>query len=180
VSTDVLYHATRTTRSHPTAAFRRGQPTDATPVLTADGRRQLAAKAERLRVVMLPELRDALADRHRDVTVEDDYERAVAELRQLEDLLSVAESVDALPEDPEVVELGDLVTLEVGDEIERYVIVHPVEAPLDHLRISVAAPLAQALLGHHVGEQVEVRGPRATYRARVLGATRVQEHTTGG
>lgn len=38
--------------------------------------------------------------------------------------------------------------------VERFLIVHPVEAPLDDIRISVRSPLAQALLGHRAGEEV--------------------------
>lgn len=180
MTTGFFSDVTRAQGGRPAVGPRSRRTGELMPVLTSGGRRQLTAKADRLRALRLPELCDALADRRRDATVEADYERAFAELHQLEDLLSIAESVDAWPDDPEVVELGDLITLEIGDDIERYVIVHPAEAALDDLRVSADAPLAQALLGRHVGELVEIRGPRATYSVRILGASRLRESTAAG
>ncbi len=56
--------------------------------------------------------------------------------------------------------------------IERFRIVDPAEAALDEVRISAEAPLAQALLGHKVGERVAVHGPGGSYGCRILGAIR--------
>jgi transcription elongation GreA/GreB family factor len=41
------------------------------------------------------------------------------------------------------------------------------------MRISVRSPLAQALLGHRVGEEVEVAAPTGPYRCRILAAERL-------
>jgi transcription elongation GreA/GreB family factor len=72
-----------------------------------------------------------------------------------------------------VVELGDEVTVEFdAGETERFLLVDPVEAPLDQLRISVESPLARALLGRPVGEEVEVRAPGGRYRCRILATRR--------
>jgi transcription elongation factor GreA len=96
--------------------------------------------------------------------------RGVAELSQLNAILSQAITTEELPpEEPGVVELGDEVTVAfAADETERFLLVDPVEAPLDQLRISVESPLAQALLGHRVGEEVEVKAPGGRYRCRLL------------
>lgn len=71
--------------------------------------------------------------------------------------------------EPAVVELGTAVTVRDGQGVmERFLIVHPVEAPLDDMRISVRSPLAQALLGHRVGEEVEVASPSGPYTCRIV------------
>jgi transcription elongation factor GreA len=69
---------------------------------------------------------------------------------------------------PEV-ELGKAVTVrDAQGVVERFLIVHPIEARLDDMRISVRSPLAQALLGHRVGEEVEVAAPSGPYRCWIV------------
>lgn len=142
------------------------------PVLTIEGRQLLAERLERLRSAVLPEMLEAFTDRHRDGETVLDYERVLAEAARLESLLASAQLVEDLPDDPYVVELGDLVTLEIDGSIERFLLVDPVEAALDDLRISTDSPLARALMGRRIGEEVPVVGPGGSYSCRVLGATR--------
>lgn len=143
------------------------------PILTTEGRSRLAERLDRLRTEVLPEMLEAFSDRHRDGETALEYERLLFEVARLEALLGAARVVEDWPDDPAVVELGDLVTMELDDgSIERFLLVDPAEAALDELRISAESPLARALMGHHVGEFVEVHGPGGSYRCRVLGATR--------
>ena len=102
------------------------------------------------------------------------YARGAAELAQLHSILGQAITTEELPpEESGVVELGDEVIVEFADgETERFLLVDPVEAPLDQLRISVESPLARALLGRQVGEEVEVRAPAGRYRCRLLATRR--------
>jgi hypothetical protein len=102
------------------------------------------------------------------------YARGAAELAQLHSVLGQAITTQELPpEQPGVVELGDEVTVEfTAGETERFLLVDPVEAPLDQLRISIESPLARALLGRSVGEQVEVEAPGGRYRCRILATRR--------
>jgi transcription elongation GreA/GreB family factor len=102
------------------------------------------------------------------------YARGAAELAQLHSILGQAITTEELPpEELGVVELGDEVTVEfAAGETERFLLVDPVEAPIDQLRISVESPLAQALLGRRVGEEVEVRAPGGRYRCRILATRR--------
>jgi transcription elongation GreA/GreB family factor len=142
-------------------------------ILTREGRRLLAQRAQRLRTRLLTELRAALDQDQRDLQAVADYQRAAAELHRLTWLLEHATIAEDLPDDPALVELGEAVT--VQDEhggVDRFLIVHPAEAPLDHTRISTDAPLARALLGRRVGEEVEVDAPGGTYRYRILAAER--------
>jgi transcription elongation GreA/GreB family factor len=102
------------------------------------------------------------------------YARGAAELAQLHSILGQAITTEELPpEELGVVELGDEVTVEfAAGETERFLLVDPVEAPIDQVRISVESPLAQALLGRRAGEQVEVRAPGGRYRCRILATRR--------
>jgi transcription elongation GreA/GreB family factor len=138
---------------------------DASPlILTRQGRRLLAERAQRLRA--------ALGDPGHDDRGDTEDGRA-AELRRLSWLVEHAADAEDLPDDPEVVELGETVTVQVtGGAPEQFLIVHPVEAPLDTTRISARSPLARALLGRRVGDEVEVDAPGGTYRCRILAAER--------
>jgi len=104
-----------------------------------------------------------------------DHPRGAAELAQLNSILAQAITTQELPpEQPGVVELGDEVTVEFAPgETERFLLVDPVEAPLDQLGISVESPLAQALMGRRVGEQVEVEAPAGLYRCRIVATRRL-------
>ena len=145
----------------------------AAPVLTMQGRQRLTERLDRLRREVLPEMLEAFSDRRRDGETVLEYERVLAEVSRLELLLASAEALENRPDDPAVVELGDLVTLELDSgEIERFLVVDPAEAALDDLRISAESPLARALMDRRVGDVVEVHGPGGSYRCRVLGATR--------
>jgi hypothetical protein len=105
---------------------------------------------------------------------DDGHARGAAELAYLHSILGQAITTQDLPpEQPGVVELGDEVTVEFdAGETERFLLVDPVEAPLDQVRISVESPLARALLGRPVGEQVEVEAPGGRYRCRILATRR--------
>jgi transcription elongation factor GreA len=143
-------------------------------ILTREGMRLFTERVRYLRVEVLPDLSAALGDRERDGRVEAQYEQAVNELRLLTRLIDHAAIAEDQPDAPAVVELGKAVTVQDGQGVvQRFLIVHPVEAPLDDTRISIRSPLAQALLGHRVGEEVEVAAPTGPYRCRILAAERL-------
>lgn len=143
-------------------------------VLTKEGRRLLAERARELNDVVIPGLLEALEDRQRDGRVDAELEQVTDELPWIRYLLEAARAAEELPSDPDIVELGDTVTIWVDGLTERYMIVHPVEAPLDELRISAESPLSRAVLGRRVGESVDVRAPTGPYRAVILSADRTE------
>ena len=134
------------------------------PVLTPDGQRWLLERAAWL-----------AAEPDQAGWSDDTYARGAAELARLNEILAQAITTEELPpEQPGVVELGDEVLVEfAADVTERFLLVDPVEAPLDQVRISVESPLAQAMLGRRVGEQVEVEAPAGRYRCRILATRRL-------
>jgi transcription elongation GreA/GreB family factor len=50
----------------------------------------------------------------------------------------------------------------------RFCLVPPVEADVEHGRLSVASPLGRAVMGRQPGEEISYEVPRGTLRARLL------------
>ena len=155
----------------PSQQRRAPEPEAAVVVLTSEGQRRLAVRAAWLATELVPRLAHNQAG-----WASGEYERAVSELARLTRILGQARTTDELPpEDPAVVEFGDEVVVEfAAGDAERFLVVDPIEAPLDDVRISVESPLAQALIGRRVGEQVEVNAPAGRYRCRILTTGRHQ------
>jgi len=146
---------------------------DAPVLLTRHARRVLEAKAHRLRDRVIPELAALLEEPDHDSRLDEDYHRTTRQLADLSALLDRAEPVEVLPDDPRQVELGEAVTVRLEDgTLERYLIVHPAEATLGGLRVSVASPLGAALVGRSIGDDVDVQAPAGTYRCRIVSTER--------
>jgi transcription elongation factor GreA len=159
------HDAASPTKAHRGQRRRAGQQRmpEAAVVLTPDGYQWLLARAAWL-----------ASEPNQAGWGDEGSARGAAELVHLHSILAQAITTEELP--PErlgVVELGDEVTVEFDTgETERFLLVDPVEAPLDQRRISAESPLAQALVGRRVGEQVEVRAPAGRYRCRILATHR--------
>jgi transcription elongation GreA/GreB family factor len=164
----------RSGQRRPAQQQERAPQPEAAVVLTPEGHRRLAARAAWLATERIPRLAHNLDGSDQDGWAGGEYGRAVTELARLTSILGEAITTEALPpERPGVVELGDEVMVEFhADETERFLLVDPVEAPVDDVRISVESPLAQALLGRRVGEQVEVEAPAGRYRCRIVATGR--------
>lgn len=139
-----------------------------TVVLTAEGRARLETR--------LTAAREQFEDVQRQLVGNNDKAELLADRHRLrdrivmlEDALARSVSVDAVDEDPDIIELGDEVDLEFDDgERDTIVIVHPLEADADRNHVSVAAPLAEALMGRRIGDEVSVAAPMGSYPVRVL------------
>lgn len=137
-------------------------------LLTPDGRKLLAARMAELAGEVLPSMRPLLVEDERDERVVADFERAQAEHDRLGVLLDTAGTIDTGTLGDKVA-LGSRVTILDGDGESRIVrIVDPVEAFLDDERISSSSPLAQALVGHGAGDQVQVAAPAGNWTATVV------------
>lgn len=146
-------------------------PSGVPSMLTKEGKALLERRAERLRTEVLPGIVARLEEQERDAQVEAEYRRATDELADIEYLIRHAPVAEETPGDPQVIEIGDEVTVGFEDgSTERYLIVHPIEATLDDLRISAESPLARALLGHRIGDRVEVAAPAGPYRCTIVAA----------
>jgi len=158
----------------PSAPRRRPHPRpDA--VLTAEGKKLLEEKAHELETLTLPTLRDVVAEDPHDATTRAAYENAAAELRRVHAVLAQAQPLPTQPRRSDQVSLGDRITVTFLasadtdlEPTEVFLLVHPLEAPLDSERISVASPLGRAVLGQCVGDVVAFDTPTGTRRVRVL------------
>lgn len=74
----------------------------------------------------------------------------------------------------DVVQVGSKVILEDYDEKNRieFTIVGPHEADPIEQKISDESPVGKALLGHRVGDLVDVVVPAGTVRYRIMGISR--------
>jgi transcription elongation factor GreA len=146
-------------------------------VLTPKGQRRLAARAAWLASEPIPRFAHYyLDDPDLKGWASAEYGHDVNELALLTRILQGAITTDQLPpENPGVVELGDEVAVEfANDYTQRFLVVSPIEAPLDDLNISVESPLGQALIGRRVSDQVEVDAPDGRFRCRILTTGRHQ------
>jgi transcription elongation GreA/GreB family factor len=153
---------------------------EAAVVLTPKGQRRLAARAAWLATGPIPRFAHSyLDDPDQSGWASAEYGHDVSELALLTRILQRAITTDQLPpEDPGIVELGDEVAVKFATGYtQRFLVVDPIEAPLDDVRISVESPLGQALVGRRVGEQVEVEAPAGRYRCRILTTGRHQTAT---
>jgi transcription elongation factor GreA len=84
-----------------------------------------------------------------------------ARINEIEDKLARAEVIDPSTLGGSKVKFGAVVELEDIDngKLVTYQLVGPDESDLDRGRISVTSPVARALIGKEVGDEVSVRTP---------------------
>jgi transcription elongation factor GreA len=141
----------------------------ATVTMTSQGREWLLRRLEELRDVELPRLRWYIETQDHDDLLQQEYERARAEMVRLDSVLRHA-VVLREPATAENVQLGDELELRTDSEtMDRFRIVHPIEAPMDDERISSHAPLARATLGRRAGDVVQVFAPDGLREFRLVG-----------
>lgn len=138
--------------------------------MTPEGQQRLRDELKRLRESELPAtIKDiATAREHGDLKENAEYHAArerqgmiVARIAHLEQSLNRAEVIDPTKIKSDKVQFGAKLKISNADTSEEisYQIVGPEEANINEGRISVASPLARALLGHHEGDEVKVRLP---------------------
>ena len=139
--------------------------------MTAPGKARLEEERRRLKMVERPAVIRALTDarEHGDLTENADYiaakERQAyieGRLLEIEDKISRADVIDVSKLSGDAVKFGATVTLadEDTDEESTYQIVGGDEADIEAGLLSITSPLARALIGKSVGDNVEVTTPR--------------------
>lgn len=142
--------------------------------MTPAGATRLREEMRRLKEVEMPQVvRDiATAREHGDLSENAEYHAAkerqgmiAARITHIEQALSRAEIIDPTKLRGDRVQFGARVKLANVDSGEEQTlhIVGPEEVDLKLGRISVASPMARALMGHEVGDEVKVvmpAGPR--------------------
>lgn len=147
--------------------------------MTPQGHEQLSEELRRLKGVERPAISAAIgrAREHGDISENAEYDAAKekqamieARIRMIEDRLARAEVVDIGGQPPDVVRFGTTVVLEdldTGDEV-TYRIVGEDEADVSRGLLSVTSPVARALIGKRVEDEVQVSVPagRRQYEVR--------------
>ncbi|WP_437516686.1 transcription elongation factor GreA [Sorangium sp. So ce1099] len=147
--------------------------------MTPEGQVRLREEMRRLKEVDLPQVVKDIgtAREHGDLSENAEYHAAkerqgmiVARISYLEQTLSRAEVIDPSKLSGSKVQFGAKVKLANvdTDEEQSFQIVGPEEADLKIGRISIASPLARALLGHEVGEEVRVMMPAGPRTYEIL------------
>jgi transcription elongation factor GreA len=143
------------------------------PLLTKEGRVLLEERARRLEEETIPALVEAIEEEDDEMAPRLEQDLALRELEQLKYVLATAGNVYDLPEDTDIVQIGDWVTIRLGDdEVVRHLIVDPAEAGLDTNRISADSPLAAAILDKRVGDVVTIEAPSGAYEATIVESAR--------
>lgn len=139
--------------------------------MTKNGAERLREELDRLKREDRPRIIKAIAEarEHGDLKENAEYHAAREQqsfvegrIREIEGKLSHAQIIDiaALPASDKVI-FGTTVTLvniETDEEV-RYQIVGDDEADVKGGKISVTSPLARALIGKEVGDEVQVKTP---------------------
>ncbi|WP_437581051.1 transcription elongation factor GreA [Sorangium sp. So ce887] len=147
--------------------------------MTPEGQARLREEMRRLKESDLPQVVKDIgtAREHGDLSENAEYHAAkerqgmiVARISYLEQTLSRAEVIDPSKLSGSKVQFGAKVKLANvdTDEEQSFRIVGPDEADLKVGRISIASPLARALLGHEVGEEVRVMMPAGPRTYEIL------------
>ena len=147
--------------------------------MTPEGQARLREELKKLKEIELPQVvKDiGVAREHGDLKENAEYHAAkdrqgmiVARIGYIEGSLARAEVIDPTKLSGNRIQFGAQVKLsniDTGEET-RFQIVGPDEANLDQGRISIKSPLARALLGHEVGDEVKVTMPAGARNYEVL------------
>ncbi|MBE3573597.1 MAG: transcription elongation factor GreA [Moorella humiferrea] len=148
-------------------------------LLTMNGLKKLEEELEYLKTVKRREVAERLkqAIEFGDLSENSEYEDAKNEqafiegrILTLEKKLRNARVIDASEMPDDVVSLGSRVALkdmDTGEELE-YEIVGSMEADPAENRISNESPVGKALLGHHIGEIINIQVPAGTLRYQII------------
>ncbi len=151
--------------------------------MTREGYDKLKAELDRLRNVEMLEVtkRVAKARELGDLSENAEYHAAredqgilQAKINELADRLARAVIVDTTNLPKDTVVFGSRVrVLDLDiDEEETFELVGPGQEDPEHGRILTTSPIGQGLLGHKIGDTVEISVPRGVIRFKILDITR--------
>ena len=138
--------------------------------MTAEGHQNLVEEVKFLKSVERPRIIKAIAEAraHGDLSENAEYHAAKEQqglnesrVLELEDKLSRAEVIDVSKLSGDTVKFGAVVTL-IDDDTEdevKYQIVGEMEGDVKKGKISVTSPIARAMIGKSVGDNIEVTTP---------------------
>ena len=147
--------------------------------MTLEGKKKLEDELEEYRLKRRPEVikRIKIARSYGDLYENSENESAKDEqamverrISQIEKMLQDAEIIDNEDVDKDEVSMGRTITIQElpDEEPEEYQIVGESESDPFNGKISNESPMAKGLLGHKVGEVVEVDVPNGTIKLKIV------------
>ena len=147
--------------------------------MTIEGHKKLEQDLHQLKSIERPRIIQAISEAraHGDLSENAEYHAAKeaqglneAKVAELEDKLSRADIIDVSKLSGSSVKFGALVTLfdEDTEEKVKYRIVGEIEADVKQGKISIASPIARALIGKSKGDTVEVTTPKGSRSYEVV------------
>ena len=147
--------------------------------MTAEGHEKVAAELQRLKSEERPRIIAAISEAraHGDLSENAEYHAAKeqqglneARVADLEDKLSRADVIDISKMSGSTVKFGATVSLhdEDTDEKVKYKIVGELEANVRDGKVSIASPIARALIGKAKGETAEVTTPKGSKSYEII------------
>lgn len=146
--------------------------------MTIEGKNKLEAQLEELKTKKRAEVIDRIkvARSFGDLSENSEYESAKDEqsfvegkIKEIDHMLNYAEIIDSDAIDKNEVAVGKSVTFqEADDEPETYRIVGAAEADPFAGKISNESPIAKGLIGHKLGDQVEIPTPAGTLNVKII------------
>ena len=144
-------------------------------LLTKDGIVKLERELEELRTVRRAEVAERIkyAKDFGDISENAEYEEAKNEQGMVEGRILVLENmlrnVVVIEEGIGAGVIGVGSSVDVQDEFgkQSFTIVGPAEVDVANGRISLESPVGKALLGHKVGDEVEVQSPAGARKVKI-------------
>jgi len=146
--------------------------------ITQDGYAKLEAEIKQLKGPERQRIIKAIAEAraHGDLSENAEYHAAKEQqghnetrLKELEDMFNRAEIIDVASLSGDVVKFGAQVALiDEDDEEIHYQLVGAYESNVEEGKISIVSPIARALIGKQVGDEVEVRTPGGNKSYEIL------------
>lgn len=148
--------------------------------MTPVGHEWMRAQLKKLKEIDRPANSKAIeiARAHGDLKENADYSAAKeeqgmieAKIREYEAKLSLAEVINPTDLSGDMVRFGATVTIEDSENGEEstYTIVGEHEADIKKRRISIGAPVARALIGRSIGDEVRVKTPKGIREFDIVG-----------
>jgi transcription elongation factor GreA len=143
--------------------------TDKKNYLTKEGHDKLKKELEHLVKTKRPDISDRIkqAKDYGDLSENAEYANAREEqsftegrILELEHILKNVEVVESGGSDPDVVDIGDTITIEKDGNKSKYTIVGSNEADPTNGKISNESPIGKSLVGKKKGEETTVQTPK--------------------
>ncbi len=155
---------------------------DSRAPITREGMEKLRTELSQLKRVERPKiiLEIKAAREHGDLSENAEYHAArekqgiiEAKVRNIDHMLATCEVIEAVEGPKEKVRFGCTVKIEDmdTDEVHVYRIVGPYESDIDKNLLSVTSPLARAMIGKEVDDDIVVKAPGNTKEYAILEIT---------